>query len=162
LACHALNFNLLQAVSVLGKELHDTRATCAEAQQAARLKSTELEANSQVSKGLQEQLSQLATERAAVEQRLQVKTTENGCLHDKAMASILQSHDLKTKNSRLEQEVDHLQKSLVEQQQRAADVSPSSSFTHQTVCMHHIACSIHWMQGCSVTAQCVTDAGLKK
>lgn len=50
MACHALTFDLLQAMSVLGKELHDTRANCAEAQQAARLKTTELEANSHVSK----------------------------------------------------------------------------------------------------------------
>ena len=56
---------LLQAMSVLAKELHDTRATCAEAQQAARLKTTELEATSQASKSLQEQLSGLALQRAA-------------------------------------------------------------------------------------------------
>lgn len=46
---------------------------------------------------LQEQLSELATERAAVEQRLQVKTAEVVCLHDKATASAQQSHDLKTR-----------------------------------------------------------------
>lgn len=97
MACHALTFDLLQAMSVLGKELHDTRANCAEAQQAARLKTTELEANSHVSKSLQEQLPELATERAAVEQRLQVKTAEVVCLHDKATASAQQSHDLKTR-----------------------------------------------------------------
>lgn len=123
MACHALTCNLLQAVSVLAKELHETRATCAEAQQAAQLKTTELEANSQVSKGLQEQLSRLATERAAMEQRLQVKTAEVVCLHDKAMASAQQSHDLKTKNSRLEQEVDHLKKSLTEATQLNSKMS---------------------------------------
>ncbi len=58
--------------------------------------------------------------------------------------------------------MDHLQKSLVEQRQHAADVSLSSSFTHQTVYKHHIACCILWMQDCSVTAHCATDAGLKK
>ncbi|KAL0035946.1 hypothetical protein WJX77_008865 [Trebouxia sp. C0004] len=80
-----------EAVSVLGQELHETRATCAEAQ----LNTTELEANSQLTKDLQEQLSRLTTEKAATEQRLQSKTAE-------------------TQNSRLEQEVGHLKKSLAD------------------------------------------------
>jgi len=100
-------------VNVLEKELHETRATCAEAQQAAQLKTTELEANSQFTKDLQEQLSRL-TEMAAIEQSLQAKTAEVVSLHDKATASEQQSHDLTTKNSRLEQEVGHLKKSLAD------------------------------------------------
>jgi len=104
----------LQAVNVLEKELHETRATCAEAQQAAQHKTIELEANSQLTKDLQEQLSQLATEKAAIEQRLQAKTAEVVSLHDKAVASEQQSRDLKTKNFRLEQEVGHLKKSLAD------------------------------------------------
>ncbi len=99
---------------MLEKELHETRATGAEAQQAAQLKTTELEASSQVSKDLQEQLSQLTTEKAACEQRLQAKTAEVVTLHDKATTSEQQTHDLKTKNSRLEQEVGHLKKSLAD------------------------------------------------
>lgn len=109
-----LTCNLLQAANVLKKELHETRAICAEAQQAAQFKTTELEASSQVTKDLQEQLAQLTTETAAFEQRLQAKSAESVSLHDNAMASVLQTHDLKTKNSRLEQEVGHLRKSLAE------------------------------------------------
>ncbi|KAA6425585.1 MAG: hypothetical protein FRX49_04482 [Trebouxia sp. A1-2] len=103
-----------KAANVLKKELHETRAICAEAQQAAQFKTTELEASSQVTKDLQEQLAQLTTETAAFEQRLQAKSAESVSLHDNAMASVLQTHDLKTKNSRLEQEVGHLRKSLAE------------------------------------------------
>ncbi len=101
-------------MNVLEKELHDTRAICAEAQQAAQLKTTELEASSQVTKDLQEQLARLTTEKAAFEQRLQAKTAEVVSLHDKAMASEQQTHDMKTKNSMLEQEVGHLNKSLAD------------------------------------------------
>ncbi len=114
LACYALTCSLLQAMNVLEKELHETRATGAEAQQAAQLKTTELEASGQVSKDLQEQLSQLTTEKAACEQRLQAKTAEVVTLHDKATTSEQQTSDLKTKNSRLEQEVGHLKKSLAD------------------------------------------------
>ena len=98
----------MQAMNALEKELHETRATGAEAQQAAQLKTTGLEASSQVSKDLQEQLSRLTTEKVAMEQRLQAKTAEVVSLHDKATTSEQQSCDLKTKNSRLEQEVNHL------------------------------------------------------
>jgi predicted nucleic acid-binding Zn-ribbon protein len=101
-------------MNVLEKELHETRATGAEAQQAAQLKTTELEASSQVSKDLQEQLSWLTTEKAAMEQRLQAKTEEVVSLHDQATTSEQQTRDLKTKNSKLQQEVGHLQKSLAD------------------------------------------------
>jgi len=101
-------------MKVLEKELHETRTTGAGAQQAAQLKTTELEASSQVSKDLQEQLSWLTTEKAAMEQRLQAKTAEVVGLHDKATTSEQQSCDLKTKNSRLEQEVGHLKKNLAD------------------------------------------------
>ena len=114
LACYALTCNLLQAMNVLEKELHKTRAIGAEAQQAAQLKTTELEASSQVSKDLQEQLSWLTTEKAAMEQRLQAKTEEVVSLDDKAMTSEQQTHDLTTKNSRLEQELGHLKKNLAD------------------------------------------------
>ena len=62
-------------MNVLEKELHETRTG---AQQAAQLKTTELEASSQVSKDVQEQLSRLATEKAAMEQRLQWSKGCNG------------------------------------------------------------------------------------
>ena len=113
-ACRALTCNLLQAMKVLEKELHETRTTGAGAQQAAQLKTTELEASSQVSKDLQEQLSWLTTEKAAMEQRLQAKTAEVVGLHDKATTSEQQSCDLKTKNSRLEQEVGRLKRNLAD------------------------------------------------
>ncbi|KAL0054873.1 hypothetical protein WJX82_003597 [Trebouxia sp. C0006] len=103
-----------KAMKVLEKELHETRTTGAGAQQAAQLKTTELEASSQVSKDLQEQLSWLTTEKAAMEQRLQAKTAEVVGLHDKATTSEQQSCDLKTKNSRLEQEVGRLKKNLAD------------------------------------------------
>jgi len=98
-------------MNVLEKELHETRTG---AQQAAQLKTTELEASSQVSKDLQEQLSRLTTENAAMEQRLQAKTEEVVSLHDQATTSEQQTRDLKTKNSKLQQEVGHLQKSLAD------------------------------------------------
>ncbi len=101
-------------MKVLEKELKETRTTGAEAQQAAQLKTTELEASSQVSKDLQEQLSQLTTEKDAMDQRLQGKTAEVVSLHDKATTSEQQTHDLKTKNSQLQQEVGHLQKCLAD------------------------------------------------
>ena len=101
-------------MSALRKELHETRATCVEAQQAAQLKITELEASSQLTRDLQEQLSHLATEKAANEQRLQAKTEKVVSLHDKAMAAEQRSHDLKTQNSRLKQQVDHLKESLAD------------------------------------------------
>ncbi|KAL0035257.1 hypothetical protein WJX79_008939 [Trebouxia sp. C0005] len=101
-----------ETVSMLGKELHETRATCVEAQQAAQLKITELEASSRFTRDLQEQLSRLATEKAGVELRLQAKIAEVVSLHNKATASQHQTQDLKTRNSMLEQEVGHLKKSL--------------------------------------------------
>ena len=113
-------------MKVLEKELHETRRTDAEAQQAAQLKTSELEASSQVSKDLQEQLSRLTTEKAAMEQRLQAKTAEVVSLHDKAATSEQQSCDLKTKNSRLEQEAGHLQKSLADVAQLNSKMSQVS------------------------------------
>jgi len=62
----------------------------------------------------------------------------------------------------LEQRVRDQAQQLQEQQQHAAEVSPSSSFTCQTAYKHHVACTILGMQGCSVTAHDVADAGLKK
>ncbi len=62
----------------------------------------------------------------------------------------------------LEQRVRDQAQQLQEQQQHAAEVCPSSSFTCQTAYQHHIACTILGMQGCSVTAHNVADAGLKK
>ncbi|KAL0035259.1 hypothetical protein WJX79_008986 [Trebouxia sp. C0005] len=115
-----------QAVSALRKELHETRATCVEAQQAAQLKITELEASSQLTRDLQEQLSHLATEKAANEQRLQAKTEKVVSLHDKAMAAEQRSHDLKTQNSRLKQQVDHLKESLADVLQLNSKMSQES------------------------------------
>ena len=129
-------------MNVLEKKLQETRATCAAAQQAAQLKATELEASSQVSAGLQEQLAQLTTEKAAFEQRLQAKTTEVVGLHDKAMASEQQTHDLKTKNFRLEQEVGRLKKSLADVTQLNCKMS---QVKHALKPVFVKTCRVHWV-----------------
>ncbi len=80
---------------------------------------------------------------------------EHGRQQERLLTATRQSCD------QLKQQVQDQDQQLQEQQKRAAKVSPSSSFTHQTAYKHHIACSILWMQGCSVTAHCVADAGLR-
>jgi len=88
---------------------------------------------------------------------VQVKNAvEHGRQQKRLLTSTQQSYD------QLKQQVQDHDQQIQEQRQRAAEVSPSSSFTHQTAYKHHIACSVLWMQGCSVTAYCVADAGLKK
>lgn len=62
----------------------------------------------------------------------------------------------------LRQQVQDQNQQLQVQRQHATEVSPSSSFTCQTVYQHHVACAILWMQGRSMTAHCVADAELKK
>ncbi len=87
---------------------------------------------------------------------VQVKNAEeHGRQQERLLTSTQQSHD------QLKQQVQDQDQQIQVQRQRAAEVSPSSSFTHQTAYKHHIACSILWMQGRSVTAHCVTDAGLQ-
>ncbi len=49
-----------------------------------------------------------------MEQRLQAKTAEVVSLHDKATTSEQQTFDLKSKNSKLEQELGHLKKNLAD------------------------------------------------
>lgn len=66
-----------------------------------------------------------------------------------------QSYDL------LEQQVQEQAQQIQEQRQHAAEVSPSSSFGHQTANKQLDTCSILWVQGHSVTAHCVADADLQ-
>ena len=88
---------------------------------------------------------------------VQVRTAEeHGCQQERLLTSTQQSCD------QLEQQMQQQAQQIQEQQQRAAEVSPSSSFTRQTAHKQHIACSVLWMQGSSVTAHSVADAGLKK
>jgi len=88
---------------------------------------------------------------------VQVKNAEeHGRQQERLLTSTQQSCD------QLEQQVQDQDQQIQVQRQRAAEVSPSSSFSHKTAYKHHIACSILWMQGRSVAAHCVADAGLKK
>ena len=80
---------------------------------------------------------------------------EHGHQQQQLLTAIRQSYD------QLEQQVQEQAQQLQEQRQHAAEVSPSSSFTCQTVYQHHIAFAILCMQGRSVTAHDVADAGLR-
>ncbi len=73
---------------------------------------------------------------------------EHGSQQERLLTATQQSCD------QLKQQVQDQDQQLQVQRQHAAEVTPSSSFTHQTVYKPHIACSIDWMQGCSVSSLC--------
>ena len=104
-----MNFVVPQVMAGLHRELSESRAADQHAQQ---LKAAESESSGQVVKDLQEQLSQLRSDKATNEQALHTSSLKVDTEQGRTIAAQAEAASLKAKTTELERQVGCLKQSL--------------------------------------------------